>query len=163
MRAATCHDWVATAAPPARYLMSRQRCVSVRSPADRVAPSLLPTADRRGRDGIGASRPMQPDLPAADRVAATSSPLPGRLCDNPLRDDRRHEPALALRPELIASVRRRGVPQRLLELFIEWLLRVPDFCDSTHLEHVVEAWCEDGSCLGELLQLFLRKLRDARH
>src|ERR1700690_4288141 len=163
MRAVACHDWAATVAPPARYLMSRQRSVSARSRADRFAPSLLPAADLRGRDGIGASRPMQPAPPAADHVAAIASPLPGRLCDNPLRDDRRHEPALALRPQLIASVRRRRVPQRLLELFIEWLLRVPDFCDSTHLEHVVEAWCEDGSCLGELLQLFLRKLRDARH
>src|SRR5277367_1807256 len=137
MRAVACHDWAATVAPPARYLMSRQRSVSARSRADRFAPSLLPTADRRGRDGIGASRPMQPDLPAADRVAATPSPLPGRLCDNPLRDDRRHEPALAPRSELIASIRRRGVSQRLLELFIERLVRVPDFCDSTHLEQVV--------------------------
>src|SRR5580658_2317283 len=163
MRAVACHDWAATVAPPARYLMSRQRSVSARSRADRFAPSLLPTADLRGRDGIGASRPMQPAPPVADHVAAIASPLPGRLCDNPLRDDRRHEPALALRPELIASVRRRGVPQRLLELFIERLLRVPDFCNGTHLEQVVEAWCEDGSGLRELLQLFLRELRDARH
>src|ERR1700723_3726155 len=118
MRDAACHDKVATAAPPERYLMSHQRCVSARSPADGVAPSLLPAADPRGRDGIGASRPMRPDPPAADHVAATSSPLPGRLCNNSLRDDRRHESALALRPELIASIRRRGVPQRLLELFI---------------------------------------------
>src|SRR5271156_7079590 len=163
MRAVACHDWAATVAPPARYLMSRQRSVSARSRADRFAPSLLPTANRRGRDGIGASRPMQPASPAADHVAATSSPLRGRLCDNPLRDDCRHEPTLALRSELVASIHGRGVPQRLLELFIERLLRVPDFCDSTHLEHVVEAWCEDGSSLGELLQLFLRELRDARH
>src|SRR5271154_1872823 len=110
MRAVACHDWAATVAPPARYLMSRQRSVSARSRADRFAPSLLPTADRRGRDGIGASRTMQPDPPAADHVAATSSRLPDRLCDNPLRDDRGHEPALALRPELVASIRGRGVP-----------------------------------------------------
>src|SRR6202451_3371000 len=122
MRGAACHDKAVTAEPPARYLLSRRRCGSARSPANGVAPSLLPTADRRGRDGIGASRPMHRAPPATDHVAATSSPLPGRLCDNPLRDDRRHEPALALRPELIASVRRRGVPQRLLELFIAWLL-----------------------------------------
>src|SRR5271163_2758200 len=104
MRAVACHDWAATVAPPARYLMRRQRSVSARLRDDRFAPSLLPTANRRGRDGIGASRPMQPDPLAADHVGGTSSPLPGRLCDNPLRDNRRHEPALALRPELIASI-----------------------------------------------------------
>ena len=65
-------------------------------------------------------------------------------------------PALALRPQLIAGISRRGVPQRLLELLIERLLRVPDFCDGAHLEQVVEAWREDGRRLRELLQLVLR-------
>src|SRR5271163_3791079 len=163
MPGAVCQSTAVTAAPPARYIMSRSRCVCARSPADGVAPSLRPTANRRGRGCTGASRPMQPDPPEADHVAATASPLPGRLCDNPLRDDGRHEAALALRAELIASIRRRGVPQCLLELFVERLLQIPDFCDSAHLEHMIEAWREDRRCLRELLQLVLRELGDARH